>query len=499
MPYRPNVTDKEQGDVERAADDSAIRVPWFDGKEQQQGETKSFKAYDLDQQGPNSSGATSADRQVPPTGSIVGQINDKPAQFQSDEIGRAPRDATPPSVKTFNFKVKTDNGGSGNTKFILPVPASGSYNYQVNWGDGTVDNITTNGNKTHTYPAIGTYEIRIKGRFPTMAFANGGDKAKLIEITQWGDLQWESWNQIFFGCSNLQITATDQPDLSGVTDATAAFAVCTGMTSFPKIKMDAVQNLSYTWYACTGLTSFPVIHLPAALNLTSTWQLCASLTTFPVINITNVTNLFGTWAQCANMTTFPVLNTSNVTNFDSTWGLTGIVNFPMIDTSKGTNFEECWLNCPNLETIPALDLSKGLTFEECLDGCRKLHTFGPTDMSSGINFDRAFRDTNDMTVWNAIDMSSGESFVDTWRNCEFIVTFSIRSFDSMTDGTNCFLFDTLPTTDYSEILVALNTNNPNTGVTFHGGTSKYNPTGAAARAALLARVPAWTISDGGAA
>ncbi len=33
--YRPNVTDKEQADIEAAYDDSAIRLQWFDGKQEQ--------------------------------------------------------------------------------------------------------------------------------------------------------------------------------------------------------------------------------------------------------------------------------------------------------------------------------------------------------------------------------------------------------------------------------------------------------------------------------
>ena len=43
--YRPNVTDKQQGDIESADNDSAIRVQSFDGKEQQVGQTKMVKAF----------------------------------------------------------------------------------------------------------------------------------------------------------------------------------------------------------------------------------------------------------------------------------------------------------------------------------------------------------------------------------------------------------------------------------------------------------------------
>lgn len=84
--YRSNISDKEQADIERAADDSAIRVQSFDGKVQQTGETKMVKAYDGvdgNAQAPNATGATSAIRQVPNSGSIIGSHNDKPSRFET--------------------------------------------------------------------------------------------------------------------------------------------------------------------------------------------------------------------------------------------------------------------------------------------------------------------------------------------------------------------------------------------------------------------------------
>jgi len=88
MSYRPNVTDKEQADIEQAADDSAIRVQSFDGKQQQTGQTKFVKAYDGANQAPNGTGATSVVRQFGDTlamgqGNIIGQHNDKPAVFET--------------------------------------------------------------------------------------------------------------------------------------------------------------------------------------------------------------------------------------------------------------------------------------------------------------------------------------------------------------------------------------------------------------------------------
>lgn len=88
MAYRANVTDKQQADIERAEDDSAIRVMWFDGKAQQTGVVKSFRAYDLQQQAVSASHSTDAQQVV--SGSVAGGIgshNDHPGRF--DTPGKA--------------------------------------------------------------------------------------------------------------------------------------------------------------------------------------------------------------------------------------------------------------------------------------------------------------------------------------------------------------------------------------------------------------------------
>jgi len=66
---------------------------------------------------------------------------------------------------------------------------------------------------------------------------------------------------------------------------------------------------------------------------------------------------------------------------------------------------------------------------------------------------------------------------------------------SLTNGQNMFQSNTINTTRYSQLLVDLEADNPNDGVTFHGGNSEYNTTGETARDALTIRT--WTITDGG--
>ena len=45
----------------------------------------------------------------------------------------------------------------------------------------------------------------------------------MVEVSQWGSTPWESMETAFYGCSNFQITATDVPDLTNVTDMSSMF------------------------------------------------------------------------------------------------------------------------------------------------------------------------------------------------------------------------------------------------------------------------------------
>lgn len=76
---------------------------------------------------------------------------------------------------------------------------------------------------TITFPAPGTYEIRISGDFSRIHFDLQGDLGKILDIVQWGDIKWSTMEAAFKGVLNLTITAADTPDLSGVTSMRKMF------------------------------------------------------------------------------------------------------------------------------------------------------------------------------------------------------------------------------------------------------------------------------------
>ncbi len=132
-------------------------------------------------------------------------------------------------AQSFITTWKTDNSGPSNDDQItIPTFSGETYNYDVDWGDGMSD-IGVTGNITHTYGSPGTYTVSITGLFPRIYFDGGGffssntDHDKILTVQQWGNMSWTSMAQAFSGCTNLRVTASDSPDLSGMTDMSQMF------------------------------------------------------------------------------------------------------------------------------------------------------------------------------------------------------------------------------------------------------------------------------------
>ncbi len=98
----------------------------------------------------------------------------------------------------------------------IPTATDATYNYSVDWGDGSAVESGQTGDATHSYATAGNYDVTITGTFPRIYFNNRGDRTKILEVKQWGSQAWTSMEQAFAGCSKLNITATDVPDLTAV-------------------------------------------------------------------------------------------------------------------------------------------------------------------------------------------------------------------------------------------------------------------------------------------
>jgi hypothetical protein len=110
--------------------------------------------------------------------------------------------------------VSTWNVASDGETVTLPLLSGGVYSGTIDWGDGGATSSLSYANRAHVYTTAGTYTITISGSdIQGFRFANGGDKLKITDISNFGNLTITT-DQAFYGCANLFVSATDAPSIT---------------------------------------------------------------------------------------------------------------------------------------------------------------------------------------------------------------------------------------------------------------------------------------------
>lgn len=254
----------------------------------------------------------------------------------------------------FIISVKTDNAGtSANNQFTIPTSGTG-FNYTVTTDDGYEATGLT-GNHTITFPSgAGEHVVRIEGDFPYIYFNNGGDKLKLLEIQNFGFYTvGTGQRRAFYGCSNLDITATDTGDFSNVTTFRELFRSCSSLTSFPLIDTSSSISFERAWFSCSSLTSVPSLDFSGVGNkdfsFFRTWQNCSSLVDFPPNMFDTVTT--GRFSFCFDNTNLSQTSIDNI-----------LVSINTANTSNGS-FNQSGGSAPSAAGLAAISdlVSRGWT------------------------------------------------------------------------------------------------------------------------------------------
>ncbi|MGX1929919.1 BspA family leucine-rich repeat surface protein [Flagellimonas sp. 2504JD4-2] len=202
---------------------------------------------------------------------------------------------------------KTDNPGvSADNQITIPTYLGETYNYSVDWGDGSSDSGVT-GDITHTYATPGTYQVAITGDFPRIYFNFVGDNDKLLTVEQWGNIAWSSMEAAFAACLNLNVVAADSPDLTNVTSMKSMFNSCSFVqinSSINSWDTSAVTDMSFLFASATSFN--------------------ANIDQWDTSNVTDMSGMF-IMNDVFNQP-IGVWNTSNVQNMNSMFNMTGSFN-----------------------------------------------------------------------------------------------------------------------------------------------------------------------------
>jgi surface protein len=189
-------------------------------------------------------------------------------------------------------------GSTASNEIKLPLFSGGSYNFIVNWGDGSSDTITAwnQPEVTHTYLVSGIYNISIDGECKGFYFNNTEDRLKLLSISSWGSFELiGGLGGQFYGCENL--------DLSSVSDV-LNFGNCTNCDSmFYGYQFSTINNIEL-WDTSSVVSMVEMF--------TNTPLFNQDISTWDVSNVNNFDLIFNN----ANSFNQPIdsWNTSNVTS-----------------------------------------------------------------------------------------------------------------------------------------------------------------------------------------
>jgi surface protein len=151
-----------------------------------------------------------------------------------------------------------------------------SYSWTEVGGSGSGSSTFSGTSLTITgLPTGATIELRISPtNFRRIKFANAGDKGRLLDVKQWGTTAWTSFQQAFFGCTNLNITATDKPNLANVKDMSDMFQGCSKLSTVPNIgswDVSKVENMTSLFNGCTifneNISGWNTVKVAAMTNM----------------------------------------------------------------------------------------------------------------------------------------------------------------------------------------------------------------------------------------
>jgi surface protein len=185
-----------------------------------------------------------------------------------------------------------------------------SYTWTSSGGSSGSGTLTTNNSAQITgLPAgeIITLSIGSEIKAINIAANSTNDMRRLIDIIQWGDVAWSTMENAFNDCVNLNITATDVPDLSAVHSMRNMFKNCQSLTGPANIN---------SWNTTNVRNMEGLFYIAVAFN--------QDIGSWNTTNVTNMSYMF-TIARSFNQN-ISNWNTANVTDMSYMFSNTDVFN-----------------------------------------------------------------------------------------------------------------------------------------------------------------------------
>jgi surface protein len=277
-------------------------------------------------------------------------------------------------------------------------------------------------------------------------FNNGSDRSLILDVEQWGVVNWNSMLNMFYGCDHLQITASDAPNLSNVSSMENMFRSAINFNSpLNHWDISAVSDLTRLFYYAYDFNQ-PLNNWNTS-NVTNMNQTFSDASSF--------NNLIGTW------------NTSNVTDMSYMFKNAITFNQPIgqwntgsVTTMEGM-FNSAYAFNQNIESWDVSNVIEMFAmFAVATSFNQPLNNWNVGNVSSMFSmFSSAESFNQPLDAWNTQNVTSmRQMFLSAYSFNQSIGNFDLRNIEPISGLVSLFNNTAIDCQNYSETIIGWSTN-----------------------------------------
>lgn len=247
------------------------------------------------------------------------------------------------------------------TSTSIGLPTLGPGGFDLYWEEvgnpanngnllGLTGNVTIGGLTAGT-----NYRVELSGALIRFTMNNDpAQRHKLIEVQQWGNIVWDNMAAAFSGCFNMDLTASDVPNLTNVTGMGRMFENCSsliGSSANWNWNTENITNMFWTFYGCVSFNQYIGSWNTANVNMMRGMFYNCDVFNQDIggWNTSSVTTMQSMFYFCDNFNQdIGGWNTSSVTDMQLMFGSCLSFNQDIggWNTSSVINMERMFVNCP---------------------------------------------------------------------------------------------------------------------------------------------------------
>ncbi|WP_299764465.1 BspA family leucine-rich repeat surface protein [uncultured Dokdonia sp.] len=326
-------------------------------------------------------------------------------------------------VDDTSFITKWVTEFSNETITIITRANEYTYNYTIDWGDGTIQSGRT-GDVAHVYETAGSHMISIRGDFPAIhMFPNDDGREQIRSVEQWGTIEWQTMEEAFIAAERLDINATDIPNLSQAESLRAMFAFVGELTVNSSINNWDVSTITdmgalFSISSFNGdISNWDVSSVTNMGNMFNASSFNQNISNWDVSNVINMSNMFNESDFNQDISGWNVNNVGNMTsmfrnssfNQDiSDWDVVNVTDMSGMFNNSIFNKDISGWNVSNVTTM--LSMFRNSVFNQDISGWNVSNVTIMLSMFEDSSFDQDISDWNVSNVTDMVDMFEDSLF-----------------------------------------------------------------------------------------